>query len=54
MENTEKEKRPERALLAAVDTGDYDAEASLHELAQLADTAGMNWCAARGRNPAAR
>ena len=40
MENTEKEKRPERALLAAVDTGEYDAEASLAELYELVRSAG--------------
>ena len=40
MENTEKEKRPERALLAAVDTGEYDADSSLDELEELARTAG--------------
>ncbi|ERJ00997.1 hypothetical protein HMPREF0262_00226, partial [Clostridium sp. ATCC 29733] len=34
------ETRP-RALAVALDTGAYDAEASLHELAQLADTAGI-------------
>ena len=30
----------EKALLIAVDTGDYDAATSIKELAQLADTAG--------------
>ena len=34
------ETRP-RALAVALDTGAYDAEAALHELAQLADTAGI-------------
>ena len=29
-----------RALLIAVDTGEYDAETSLGELSELADTAG--------------
>ena len=33
-------RQPERAVLAAVDTGEYDAEASLDELAELAKTAG--------------
>lgn len=31
---------PERALLAGIDTGEYDAEASLDELEELAHTAG--------------
>ncbi len=31
-----------RAMLAAVDTGEYDAERSLEELAELADTAGAD------------
>ena len=44
MENTEKEKRPERALLAAVDTGEYDAEASLAELYELVRSAGAEPC----------
>ena len=46
MENTEKEKRPERALLAAVDTGEYDAEASLAELYELVRSAGAGPCGA--------
>lgn len=36
------EEKKENALLIAVDTGDYDAEVSIDELAQLADTAGAN------------
>ena len=32
--------RPENAILAAVDTGEYDAEASIAELKELAATAG--------------
>ncbi len=32
--------RPQRVLLAAVDTGEYDVEASLDELAELTQTAG--------------
>lgn len=40
MEETNYEKRAERALLISVDTGDFDAEASINELAELADTAG--------------
>ncbi len=34
------ELQPERALLVSVDTGEFDAEVSLAELAQLAETAG--------------
>lgn len=34
------ENKKEKALLVAVDTGDYDAQASMRELAGLADTAG--------------
>ena len=40
MEKTNYEKKAERALLISVDTGDFDAEASINELAELADTAG--------------
>ena len=40
MEETNYEKKTERALLISVDTGDFDAEASINELAELADTAG--------------
>lgn len=36
----ENEQRPQTALLVAVDTGEYDAEESLDELAELAATAG--------------
>ncbi len=41
---TEKENQPprQRALLIALDTGEYNAEASLNELAELADTAGAD------------
>lgn len=35
---------PEKAVLAAVDTGEYDAEASLSELRELAKTAGAEVC----------
>ena len=35
-----KEKEPERALLVSVDTGDFDAEASLSELCELTKSAG--------------
>ena len=31
----------EKALLVSVDTGDFDAEVSIDELAELADTAGI-------------
>ena len=36
----ENETRPEQALLVALDTGEYDAQASLDELAELTRTAG--------------
>lgn len=36
----ENEERPERALLASLDTGEYDAEASLLELSELTKSAG--------------
>lgn len=39
-ENETAGRQPERAVLAAVDTGEYDAERSLDELAELAATAG--------------
>lgn len=40
MELTENKIVPERAMLVSVDTGEYDAEASLAELAELARSAG--------------
>lgn len=40
MEMTITETQPTRALLVEVDTGDYDAEASLAELFELAESAG--------------
>ena len=40
MERIENVKQPERALLAAVDTGEYDVEASLAELYELVRSAG--------------
>lgn len=40
MEETNYEKKTEKALLISVDTGDFDAEASINELSELADTAG--------------
>lgn len=46
MESTENEKKPERALLAAVDTGEYDAETSLAELYELVRSAGAEPCGA--------
>ena len=36
-DNTE---RPQRAILISIDTGDYDAEASLEELKELMKSAG--------------
>ena len=35
-----KNDQPERAVLVAVDTGEYDADILLDELAELAQTAG--------------
>ena len=40
MEMTITEQQPTRALLVEADTGDYDAEASLEELFELAESAG--------------
>ncbi len=40
MELFENEKKPTRALLVCVDTGDYDAQSSLDELWELAESAG--------------
>ena len=40
MELTVTEQKPTRALLVEVDTGEYDAEASLAELFELAQSAG--------------
>ena len=40
MELFENEQKPTRALLVCVDTGDYDAESSLAELWELAESAG--------------
>ncbi len=40
MEMTITETQPTRALLVEADTGDYDAEASLNELFELAESAG--------------
>ena len=40
MEMTITETQPTRALLVEADTGDYDAEASLDELFELAESAG--------------
>ena len=36
----ENSQEPEKALLVSVDTGDFDAEVSINELGELADTAG--------------
>ena len=38
----ENEIRPQRAMLVALDTGEYDAEASLAELEELTRTAGAD------------
>ena len=40
MELYENRTEPERAVLVAVDTGEYDCDSSLAELEELADTAG--------------
>lgn len=40
MEEINFEKKAERALLISVDTGDFDADASINELSELAKTAG--------------
>ncbi|MBP5604806.1 MAG: GTPase HflX [Ruminiclostridium sp.] len=40
MTETQNEKTPVKAILAALDTGEYDADASLDELEELAATAG--------------
>jgi GTP-binding protein HflX len=42
MELHENTVKPERTLLISVDTGEYDAEASLDELEELAFTAGAD------------
>ena len=46
LELHENEIKPERALLVEVDTGDYDAEASLAELYELVRSAGAEPCGA--------
>ena len=40
MELFENDIKPQRTLLVCVDTGDYDAESSLDELWELAESAG--------------
>ena len=40
MEFYENNQSPERALLIGVDTGEYNAEISMEELALLSETAG--------------
>lgn len=40
MEFYENSQSPERALLIGVDTGEYNAEISMEELALLSETAG--------------
>ena len=42
MELYENKQEPEKAVLIAVDTGDYDCEISLDELEELAHTAGAD------------
>lgn len=42
MEIFENEVKPQRALLVTVDTGEYDAQASLNELFELAQSAGAD------------
>lgn len=42
MEIFENEIKPQRALLVSVDTGEYDAQASLNELFELAQSAGAD------------
>lgn len=44
MEEILREERPERCLLIEVDTGEYDVEIALDELAELARTAGAEVC----------
>ena len=46
MEMTQTEIRPERALLVELDTGEYDAQASLEELYELVRSAGAEPVAA--------
>lgn len=46
LELHENEMKPERALLVEVDTGEYDAEASLAELYELVRSAGAEPCGA--------
>lgn len=43
---TQKDTAPERAVLISVDTGDFDANASINELEELAVTAGAEVLAA--------
>lgn len=45
MELHENESKPQRALLVSVDTGEYDAQASLNELFELAQSAGAETAA---------
>ena len=55
MEFYENEVRPERAFLVSVDTGEFDAEASMSELYELTESAGASRRggddAKRGRSP---
>ena len=49
MELYENRQEPEKAVLIAVDTGEYDCEASLDELEELAKTAGYGQALAKKR-----
>lgn len=44
MQLHENEEIRQRALLVAVDTGEYDAEASMAELYELAKPQERRWC----------
>lgn len=44
MQEILKEEQPERCLLVEVDTGEYDVDVALDELAELAQTAGAQVC----------
>ena len=48
MTENQNEKTPVKAILAALDTGDYDAEASMDELEELAKTADAETVARAG------
>ena len=52
MEFYENKQEPEKAVLIAVDTGEYDCDISLDELEELAETAGAevwrSWATSAG------